>query len=38
MPLFFTPTHYINVPLEETYEAAWVGVPQRWRRVIEENP
>lgn len=35
MPLFLTPDHYIYVPLEETYMAAWRGVPQRWRRVIE---
>jgi hypothetical protein len=36
MPLFLTPDHYIYVPLEETYMAAWRGVPQRWRRVIEQ--
>jgi hypothetical protein len=35
MPLFLTPGHYINVPLESTYQAAWRGVPERWRRVIE---
>ena len=35
MPLFLTPDHYIYVPLEDTYMAAWRGVPQRWRRVIE---
>ena len=35
MPLFLTPEHYINVPLERTYTAAWEGVPERWRRVIE---
>jgi hypothetical protein len=34
MPLFLTPDHYIYVPLEQTYMAAWRGVPQRWRRVI----
>lgn len=36
MPLFLTSTHYVNVPLEETYEQAWAGVPRRWQRVIEE--
>ncbi|HEX6985222.1 MAG TPA: DUF4058 family protein [Planctomycetaceae bacterium] len=36
MPLFLDPGHYVPVPLEETYMAAWRGVPQRWRRVIEE--
>jgi len=35
MPLFLTRDHYVNVPLEETYTAAWRGVPERWRRVIE---
>jgi len=35
MPLFLTPEHYVNVPLENTYMAAWRGVPERWRRVIE---
>ena len=37
MPLFLTPDHYVYVPLEETYMAAWRGVPQRWRRVIEQH-
>lgn len=35
MPLFIEPGWYINVPLEMTYLAAWRGVPERWRRVIE---
>lgn len=35
MPLFLTPDHYVNVPLEETYMAAWRGVPRRWKEVIE---
>jgi len=35
MPLFLTPEYYVNVPLELTYMAAWRGVPERWRRVIE---
>jgi hypothetical protein len=35
MPLFLTPDHSISLPLAETYMAAWHGVPQRWRRVIE---
>jgi Protein of unknown function (DUF4058) len=37
MPLFLTPDHYIYVPLEQTYMAAWRGVPQRWRHVIEPD-
>ena len=35
MPLFLTREHYVNVPLESTYLAAYRGVPARWRRVIE---
>lgn len=35
MPLFLTPDHYVDLPLEETYTEAWRGVPERWRRVIE---
>jgi hypothetical protein len=35
MPLFLDPGHYVNVPLEATYAAAYEGVPRRWRRVIE---
>lgn len=37
MPLFLTPERYVPVPLEETYNRAWSGVPQRWRRVIEAD-
>jgi hypothetical protein len=35
MPLFLSAERYVNVPLEETYMAAYVGVPKRWKRVIE---
>jgi hypothetical protein len=38
MPLFLAPDRYIQVPLERTYQAAWEGVPERWRRVIEAPP
>jgi len=37
MPLFLEPEIYINVPLEETYAAAYRGVPQRWKRVLEDK-
>ncbi|MGH8069905.1 MAG: DUF4058 family protein [Candidatus Entotheonellia bacterium] len=37
MPLFLTPDHSIYIPLEQAYMAAWRGVPQRWRRVIEPS-
>ncbi len=35
MPVFLEPEAYINTPLETTYQAAWRGVPERWRRVVE---
>lgn len=35
MPLFLEPGPYVNVPLEATYQAAWRGVPRRWRDVLE---
>lgn len=35
MPLFLSRARYIEVPLEATYLAAWRGVPERWKRVIE---
>jgi hypothetical protein len=35
MPLFLEPDWYVNVPLERTYQAAWRGMPDRWRKVIE---
>jgi hypothetical protein len=35
MPLFLEPGEYVPVPLEATYQAAWRGVPRRWRDVLE---
>lgn len=35
MPLFLDPDRYVNAPLEETYSAAYHGVPAVWRDVIE---
>jgi hypothetical protein len=35
MPLFLEPETYINIPLEATYQAAYRGVPQRWKRELE---
>ena len=35
MPLFLEPDVYVNVPLEATYRAAYRGVPQRWKQVLE---
>jgi len=37
MPLFYEPHVYVNVPLEATYESAFLGVPRRWRRVLERG-
>jgi len=37
MPLFLTEGRYILVPLEETYEAAWEGVPAPWKIKLEER-
>jgi hypothetical protein len=34
MPLFLTPDVYVNVPLEETYLAAYRSVPKRWQAVL----
>ena len=35
MPLFLTPDRYVNVPLEDTYTAAYADVPAYWRNEIE---
>ncbi len=35
MPLFLANERYINLPLEKTYLAAWNGMPERWKQVIE---
>ncbi len=35
MPLFLAPEHYINVPLEPTYLAAYEGVPRYYRNILD---
>lgn len=35
MPLFLDPGHYVEVPLEQTYTAAYQTLPSRWRQVID---
>jgi hypothetical protein len=35
MPLFLAPGWYVDVPLEQTYQAAWRGVPRRVRERLE---
>jgi hypothetical protein len=37
-PLFLTAKRYVNVPLETTYQAAYRGMPQFWREVLEQSP
>ncbi len=36
MPLFLEPDHYINLPLEATYNTAFSVMPLRWKRVLSE--
>jgi hypothetical protein len=38
MPLFVRPDRYVHVPLEATYEAAYRGMPEFWRDVVEGRP
>jgi hypothetical protein len=35
MPLLLDEGHYVPVPLDATYQAAWRGVPLRWKAVLE---
>ena len=37
-PLFLTAQRYVNVPLEATYQAAYRGMPQFWREILEQPP
>lgn len=34
MPLFLRPPRHVMVSLEETYQTAFAGVPERWRREL----
>ena len=34
MPIFLFPGMHISIPLEETYMAAWEGVPDRFRDIL----
>lgn len=38
MPLFLESEKVVEVPLEAAYNAAYVEVPRRWRRVLEQAP
>ena len=35
MALFLDPERYVDVPLEQTYQGAWRGMPGFWREVLE---
>lgn len=37
MPLFLEPGGHVLVPLESTYQTAFVGMPRRWRSVLESD-
>jgi hypothetical protein len=37
MPLYFRSDRYVNVPLEQTYQAAYQSVPAVWRAVLERR-
>ncbi len=38
MPLFLRPEWYVNVPLQTTYDAAFRGVPKKYKQVLEAPP
>jgi hypothetical protein len=38
MPLFLAPGWYVSVPLEQTYQAAYRGVPRRFREILDTTP
>jgi hypothetical protein len=35
VPLFLADDRYVDVPLESSYQAAYRGMPEYWRQVIE---
>ena len=37
MPVFLDANWYVNVPLEATYEAAWLGLPEPYRKILAAN-
>lgn len=38
MPLFLDTDSYVNIALDPTYQAAYRGIPEFWRNVIEGGP
>ena len=37
MPLFLTPDRYVNLPLADSYAAAYRPTPRVYRRLLEES-
>lgn len=37
MPVFLTRDRYVNAPLSATYDAAWKGMPEFWKDVLERR-
>ena len=37
MPLFLRESHYINIPLQPTYDQAFRGMPEIYRQVLEKE-
>jgi len=37
MPLFLTREHFIRVPLEATYMAAWEDVPPQYQEILQRS-
>jgi Protein of unknown function (DUF4058) len=37
MPLFLAPGWYVSVPLEQTYQGAYRGVPRRFREILDTS-
>jgi hypothetical protein len=37
MALFLDAANYVKTPLESTYQAAWAGMPRRWREVLDKS-
>lgn len=37
MPLFLDEEYYVDMPLEATYQAAWLATPLCWGDVIEPS-
>jgi hypothetical protein len=38
MPLFLYDDHYINVPLDDTYQTTWNVLPLALRQLLEPSP